>query len=58
MTAKIMVFNSHLLNLGYKNHAIHTDPLIRRESVYPDVITMTSKVSKTLADVLLKKGSF
>lgn len=25
---------SHLSNLGYKQHAIHTGPLIRRESVY------------------------
>lgn len=25
---------SHLRNLGYKQHAIHTGPLIRRESVY------------------------
>lgn len=90
----IKVFNSHLLNLGYENHAIHTGPLIRRESIYsndlmeerkhlfdalfnfarklnfqysyvkikknecPDVITMTFKVSKALADVLHKKESF
>ena len=25
---------SHLTNIGYKQHAIHTGPLIRRESVY------------------------
>lgn len=30
----IMVFDSHLQNLGYNHHAIHTGPLIRRESVY------------------------
>lgn len=30
----IKVFNSHLQNIGCKDHAIHTDPLIRRESVY------------------------
>lgn len=84
----IAVFDSHLHNLGYPNHAIHTGPLIRRESVYinnfieerkqlfnalfhfsrkldfqyacvkvkkseyPDVISMTSKVSKVIADIL------
>ena len=88
VSENIKLFDSHLLNLGYQNHAIHTGPLIRRESVYsndlvedrkrlfnalfnfarkldfqyscikvkksecPDVITMTSKVSKALADVL------
>lgn len=25
---------SHLTNIGHKQHAIHTEPLIRRESVY------------------------
>lgn len=30
----IKTFDSHLLNLGYKDHAIHIGPLIRRESVY------------------------
>lgn len=30
----IKLFDSHLLNLGYENHAIHTGPLIRRESAY------------------------
>ncbi len=28
---------NHLSNLGYKQHAIHTGPLIRRESVYANV---------------------
>ena len=90
----IKTFDAHLHNLGYENHAIHTGPLIRRESVYsndlieerkclfhalfnfarkldfqysyikikksecPDVITMTSKVSKALADVLRDKTDF
>lgn len=90
----IMVFDSHLQNLGYNNHAIHTGPLIRRESVYsndpmedrkrlfnalfnfarkpdfryscikikkstcPDVISMTSKLSMALANVLRNKESF
>ena len=80
----------HLQNLGYKDHAIHTGPLIRRESVYssdlmeerkrlfnalfnfarrldfhylcvsikksecPDVITMTAKLSRAIADHLRK----
>ena len=79
---------NHLTNLGYKQHAIHTGPLIRRESVYandlmedrkrlfnalfnftrkldfhyvcakirkdecPDVITLTTKISKAIAEVL------
>ena len=28
---------NHLTNIGYKQHAIHTGPLIRRESVYAHV---------------------
>lgn len=94
ISENIKLFDSHLLNLGYQNHAIHTGPLIRRESVYsndlvedrkclfnalfnfarrldfqyscikvrknecPDVITMTSKVSKALADVLRSNEGF
>ena len=34
ISENIKLFDSHLLNLGYQNHAIHTGPLIRRESVY------------------------
>ena len=30
----ITVMNTHMSNLGYREHAIHTGPLIRRESVY------------------------
>lgn len=30
----IKLFDTHLLYLGHKNHAIHTGPLIRRESTY------------------------
>ena len=94
ISENIVSFNSHLSNLGYVNHAIHTGPLIRRESVYsndlmedrkrlfnalfnftrkldfhysciklrksecPDVIVMTSKVSKAIADVLRSNESF
>lgn len=90
----IKLFDTHLLNLGYQNHAIHTGPLIRRESVYsndlieerkrlfnalfnfarrldfqyscikvkkiecPDIITMTSKISKSLADSIRSKEHF
>ena len=94
ISENIKVFDSHLSNLGYQHHAIHTGPLIRRESVYanafiedrkrlfnalfnfarkldfqyscikikkiecPDVITMTSKISKALASILLNNGDF
>lgn len=34
ISENIKVFDSHLSNLGYQNHAIHTGSLIRRESVY------------------------
>lgn len=30
----IRVLDQHLSNLGYKQHTIHTGPIIRRESVY------------------------
>lgn len=30
----IASFEEHLMNLGYPHHAVHTGPLIRRESVY------------------------
>lgn len=94
ITENIKLFDAHLINLGYQHHAIHTGPLIRRESVYsndlmeerkhlfnalfnfarrldfqysyikvkksecPDVIAMTSKISKSLADVLRHNESF
>lgn len=34
ISENIKLFDCHLLNLGYQNHAIHTGPLIRRESIY------------------------
>lgn len=34
ISERIKVFDSHLVNLGYHHHAIHTGPLIRREGVY------------------------
>ncbi len=90
----IKAFDSHLLNLGYNQHNIHTGPLIRRESVYtnalveerkhlfnalfhfarklnfqysyiivkksecPDIITLTSKISKSIAEVLQSNSEF
>ena len=90
----IYSFETHMQNLGYKQHAIHTGPLIRRESVYkndlvenrkrlfnalfnftrrlnikyacakvkksecPDVITMTSKLSKEISNILRSHESF
>lgn len=94
ISENIKVFDSHLQNLGYQNHAIHTGPLIRRESVYsndliqerkrlfnalfnfarklnfqyscikikksecPDIVTMTSKISKNLSNVLRSNEAF
>lgn len=34
ISGNISVLNNHIRNLGYEEHAIHTGPLIRRESVY------------------------
>ena len=34
ITENISVMDEHIDRLGYPNHAIHTGPLIRRESVY------------------------
>lgn len=87
-------FDDYLSILGYKDHAIHTGPLIRRESIYsndlienrkhlfnalfnfarkldfkyscicirknecPDVVTMTSKISKALSNVLRSNEDF
>lgn len=34
ITKNIDELENHMRNLGYKQHAIHTGPLIRRESVY------------------------
>lgn len=94
ITRNINELDSHLSNLGYGKHAIHTGPLIRRESVYsndimedrkrlfnalfhfarklnfkyvctkirknecPDMITMTSKLSRSIADVIRKNQKF
>ena len=34
ITENISIMDGHIDRLGYPNHAIHTGPLIRRESVY------------------------
>ncbi|MCR4717026.1 MAG: hypothetical protein K5656_07575 [Lachnospiraceae bacterium] len=34
ISKNIADFESHLKNLGYEHHAVHTGPLIRRESDY------------------------
>ena len=34
ISSNINAFEGHLTNLGYAQHAVHTGPLIRRESVY------------------------
>ena len=94
ISESISSFDSHLSNLGYKNHTIHTGPLIRRESIYSNdlveerkhlfnalfnfarkldfhyfcvklkknefsnVSTMTSMISKALADIIHNNESF
>lgn len=39
----INAFEGHLSNLGYTQHAVHTGPLIRRESVYAMDLTEERK---------------
>ncbi len=34
ISSNILGLETHLKNMGYPNHAIHTGPLIRRESIY------------------------
>ncbi len=94
ISANIDALEDHMRILGYEHHAIHTGPLIRRESVYlddkmedrvrlfnslfhfarkldfkyicvkikksecPDVITMTAKLSKAIADAIRSGAEF
>ena len=94
VSANINTLEEHMRNLGYEHHAVHTGPLIRRESVYvndmmenrlklfnslfhfarkldfkyicvkikksecPDVITMTAKLSKAIADAIRSRTEF
>lgn len=39
----IISFETHLTNLGYPHHAVHTGPLIRRESVYKNDLVENRK---------------
>lgn len=93
ISENISAFETHLKNLGYAQHAVHTGPLIRRESVYQndlvedckklfnalfhftrklniqyacaqikkveckDVISMTTRLSKEIANMLRKNES-
>lgn len=43
ISGNINVFEQHLSNLGYAQHAVHTGPLIRRESVYSQDLTEDRK---------------
>ncbi|MCD7763151.1 MAG: hypothetical protein LUI14_08105 [Lachnospiraceae bacterium] len=43
ISGNISAFESHLRNLGYTEHAVHTGPLIRRESVYKNDLVENRK---------------
>lgn len=43
LSENIANFDRHLTNLGYPDHAIHTGPLIRRESIYSHDLTSERK---------------
>jgi len=43
ISGNINAFEQHLSNLGYARHAVHTGPLIRRESVYSQDLTEERK---------------
>lgn len=43
ISTNINSFEEHLSNLGYAQHAVHTGPLIRRESVYSQDLTEDRK---------------
>lgn len=94
ISGNIDALEEHMRILGYEHHAIHTGPLIRRESVYADdmmeerlklfnslfhfarkldfryvcvkvrksecsdVITMTAKISKAIADAIRSSAGF
>ena len=44
ITKSIQGLETHLQSLGYPQHAIHTGPLIRRESIYLHDIWKTENV--------------
>lgn len=37
ISSEIIRLNNELVNLGYENHVIHTEPLIRREEDYQNL---------------------
>ena len=43
ISSNISSFETHLRNLGYAQHAVHTGPLIRRESVYKNELVENRK---------------
>lgn len=43
ISGNISAFESHLRNLRYTEHAVHTEPLIRRESVYKNNLVENRK---------------
>ncbi len=43
ISGNISAFESHLRNLGYVEHAVHTGPLIRRESIYKNDLVENRK---------------
>ena len=43
ISENISAFETHMSNLGYSQHAVHTGPLIRRESTYANDLTETRK---------------
>lgn len=43
ISGNISAFETHLSNLGYPHHAVHTGPLIRRESAYEDDLVENRK---------------
>lgn len=49
ISANITALEAHLRNLGYPQHAVHTGPLIRRESVYEnDLVEQRQKLFNAL----------
>ena len=43
ITANLRDFETHMRNIGYGQHAVHTVPLIRRESVYKNDLVENRK---------------
>ena len=52
ITENISLMDEHIDRLGYPNHAIHTGPLIRRESVYANELMEDRNVCSTPCFIL------